>query len=88
MNSLLLIIYLLLLLLISCRSWIPFDPEYVAKFGESKELDHILQTRYDALKSFQAKPIQVAYEDCFSGMETPPPSDDEEELQDFSALDA
>ena len=30
------------------------------------------------------KRIRAAYEDCFTNMETPPPSDSEEELQDFS----
>jgi hypothetical protein len=31
------------------------------------------------------KKIRKAYEDAFTNMETPPPSDEDEELQDFSS---
>lgn len=73
------------------RSWVPFDPDYMTRIGESKEYDAIMQNRYPAILKKKkkggtddSKRIRAAYEDCFTNMETPPPSDSEEELQDFN----
>lgn len=61
----------------------------MTRIGESKEYDAIMQNKYPAIVrkkkkgADDTKRIRAAYEDCFLNMETPPPSDSEEELQEF-----
>lgn len=61
----------------------------MTRIGESKEYDAIMQNKFPSIvrkkkkNPDETKRIRAAYEDCFTNMETPPPSDSEEELQDF-----